>query len=43
MGVIAVVAEFELDLLIERTHAGLARAKVEGKTIGRASALSAEQ
>jgi putative DNA-invertase from lambdoid prophage Rac len=39
MGVIAAVAEFERDLLIERTQAGLARAKAEGKSIGRPSAL----
>jgi putative DNA-invertase from lambdoid prophage Rac len=43
MGVIAAVAEFERDLLIERTQAGLARAKAEGKHIGRPSALSPEQ
>lgn len=35
MGVIASVAEFERDLLIERTHAGLERAKAEGKRLGR--------
>ncbi len=39
MGVIAAVAEFERDLLIERTQAGLARAKSEGKTLGRPQAL----
>ena len=39
MGVIAAVAEFERDLLIERTQAGLARAKSEGKTLGRPHAL----
>jgi len=43
MGVIAAVAEFERDLLIERTQAGLARAKAEGKSIGRPSALSPAQ
>lgn len=43
MGVIAVVAEFERDLLIERTQAGLSRAKAEGKALGRPSALSAAQ
>lgn len=43
MGVIAAVAEFERDLLVERTHAGLARAKQEGKTLGRPSALTAVQ
>lgn len=43
MGVIAAVAEFERDLLIERTQAGLARAKAEGKTLGRPAALSDAQ
>jgi putative DNA-invertase from lambdoid prophage Rac len=42
MGVINAVAQFERDLLIERTQAGLARAKAEGKTMGRPPALSAE-
>jgi len=40
MGVIAAVAEFERDLLIERTNAGLARAKKGGKRFGRPPALS---
>ncbi len=40
MGVIAAVAEFERDLLIERTHAGLKRAKAEGKALGRPQRLS---
>lgn len=35
MGVIAAVAEFERDLLVERTRAGLRRAKAEGRTLGR--------
>jgi len=43
MGVIAGVAEFERDLLIERTNAGLVRARGEGKLIGRPSVLSAAQ
>lgn len=43
MGVIGAVAEFERDLLIERTQAGLARAKAEGKTLGRPPALSVTQ
>lgn len=43
MGVIAAVAEFERDLLVERTQAGLARAKAEGKKLGRPSSLTAEQ
>lgn len=40
MQVIAAVAEFERDLLVERTQAGLNRARVEGKTLGRPAALS---
>lgn len=40
MTVLAGVAQFERDQLIERTHAGLARAKDEGKKLGRAEALS---
>ena len=43
MGVINAVAQFERDLLIERTQAGLARAKSEGKALGRPPALSGEQ
>ncbi|MES2337106.1 MAG: recombinase family protein [Pseudomonadota bacterium] len=43
MGVIAAVAEFERDLLIERTQSGLQRAKAAGKTLGRPQALSKEQ
>jgi len=43
MGVINAVAEFERDLLIERTQAGLARAKAEGKALGRPHSLAAEQ
>lgn len=42
MGVINAVAEFERDLLVERTQAGLARAKAEGKTLGRPKSLSPE-
>lgn len=40
MGVIAAVAEFERDLLIERTQSGLSRAKAAGKVLGRPQALS---
>ena len=40
MGVIAAVAEFEHDLLIERTQAGLSRAKSEGKVLGRPQSLT---
>lgn len=43
MGVINAVAQFERDLLIERTQAGLARAKAEGKRMGRPPALSDDQ
>ena len=43
MGVINAVAEFERDLLIERTQSGLARAKAEGKALGRPHSLSDAQ
>lgn len=43
MGVLNAVAEFERDLLVERTQAGLQRAKAEGKVLGRPSALTGEQ
>ena len=43
MSVIAAVAEFERDLLIERTQSGLDRARAAGKTLGRPSALTREQ
>lgn len=43
MQVINAVSEFERDLLIERTHSGLDRAKAEGKKFGRPSALTDEQ
>lgn len=39
MGVLAAVAEFERDLLIERTQSGLARAKAAGTPLGRPMAL----
>jgi len=41
--VLNAVAQFERDLLIERTQSGLKRAKSEGKTLGRPSTLSEEQ
>ncbi|KWB90512.1 recombinase family protein [Burkholderia ubonensis] len=43
MQVLNAVAEFERDLLIERTQAGIARAKAEGKAMGRPPALSKQQ
>ena len=43
MNVINAVAEFERDLLIERTQAGLDRAKAAGRKLGRPESLSPEQ
>ena len=43
MGVINAVAQFERDLLVERTQAGLARARAEGKPIGRPHSLTLER
>lgn len=43
MQVIAAVAEFERDLLIERTQSGINRAKAAGKQFGRPSSLSVEE
>ncbi|HDR9159252.1 recombinase family protein [Burkholderia sp. RS02] len=43
MQVLNAVAEFERDLLIERTQAGIARARAEGKAMGRPSALTKQQ
>lgn len=42
MGVLAAVAQFERDQLIERTNAGLQRAKQQGKQLGRPPVASAE-
>lgn len=43
MTVICAMAEFERDLLVERTQAGLSRAKAEGKALGRPRTLTNEQ
>ncbi|WP_175849252.1 recombinase family protein [Burkholderia cepacia] len=43
MQVLNAVAEFERNLLIERTQAGIARARAEGKSMGRPCALSKSQ
>jgi putative DNA-invertase from lambdoid prophage Rac len=43
MQVIAAVAEFERDLLIERTQSGIMRAKAAGKQFGRPPALNLEK
>ncbi len=40
---LAAVAEMERDLLVERTQSGLARAKAEGKTLGRPASSTDEQ
>lgn len=43
MTVLNAVAEFERDLLIERTNAGIARAKAAGVVMGRPRALTVHQ
>ena len=43
MSVIAAVAEFERDLLIERTLSGLTRAKASGRPLGRPKSLGNTQ
>lgn len=43
MNVLNAVAQFERDLLIERTQSGLKRARSEGKALGRPSTLSEKQ
>lgn len=43
MGIINNVAQFERDLLIERTQSGLTRAKLNGKALGRPKILSESQ
>jgi putative DNA-invertase from lambdoid prophage Rac len=43
LNMLAAVAEMERDLLVERTQSGLARAKAEGKTLGRPTSTTNEQ
>ncbi len=43
LSMLAAVAEMERDLLVERTQAGLARAKSEGKKLGRPAKTTPEQ
>ena len=43
MRMFAAFAQFERDQLVERTHAGLARARAEGKIAGRPLSLTATQ
>lgn len=43
LNMLAAVAEMERDLLVERTQAGLVRAKAEGKVLGRPTKTNDEQ
>jgi len=43
LAMLAAVAEMERDLIVERTQAGLARARAEGKTLGRPTKTTPEQ
>lgn len=43
LNMLAAVAEMERDLLVERTQSGLARAKAQGKTLGRPALTTYEQ
>jgi DNA invertase Pin-like site-specific DNA recombinase len=43
LGTLAAVAEVERDILIERTQAGLMRARNEGKTLGRPKVTDSEK
>lgn len=43
LNMLAAVAEMERDLLVERTQSGLARAKAQGKTLGRPTKTTDEQ
>lgn len=43
LAMLSAVAEMERDLLVERTQAGLARAKAQGKRLGRPSKTTADQ
>jgi putative DNA-invertase from lambdoid prophage Rac len=43
MTMLAAVAEMERDLLVERTHAGLVRARAQGKVLGRRPSLNSSQ
>jgi putative DNA-invertase from lambdoid prophage Rac len=40
---LAALAEMERDMLVERTQSGLARAKAQGKTLGRPASTTPEQ
>jgi DNA invertase Pin-like site-specific DNA recombinase len=43
LAMLAAVAEMERDLIVERTQAGFARAKAEGKVLGRPAKTTPEQ
>lgn len=43
LAMLAAVAEMERDLIVERTQAGLARAKADGKTLGRPAKTTPHQ
>lgn len=43
LSMLAAVAEMERDLLIERTQAGLSRARADGRTLGRPCKIAPEQ
>lgn len=43
LAMLAAVAEMERDLIVERTQTGLARAKAEGKTLGRPPKTTPEE
>lgn len=43
MTILSAVAEFERDLIVERTRSGLERAKAEGKKLGRRFSLNSAQ
>ncbi len=43
MTILNAVAQFERELLVERTHAGMARARSQGKIIGRPASLTDKQ
>ena len=40
LSTLSAVAEMERNILVERTHAGIARARKEGKTLGRPKVTS---
>lgn len=40
LGILSMVADFERDLIVERTKSGIARAKAQGKKLGRPKVLT---